>query len=152
MDYDATSIFGLNEEDKPAEAWARYVFGVCRETIKRGGKVEGFDTVFAGDVPLGAGLSSSAALESTFAFALNELFHNGIDKFELAKIGQSTEHNYCGVKCGIMDQFASCFGKAGCLIRLNCKTLEYKYFPFDPKGYKIVLIDSCVKHELASSA
>ena len=152
LDYNEAAEFGLREEDAPAEAWARYIFGVCRETIKRGGKVEGFDTVFAGDVPLGAGLSSSAALESTFAFALNELFHNGIDKFELAKIGQSTEHNYCGVKCGIMDQFASIFGKEGSLIRLNCKTLEHKYFPFNPKGYKLVLVDSCVKHELASSA
>ena len=154
LDYDEFVEFGLKEEDKPDQAWARYIFGVCRETAKRGGKVAGFDTVFAGDVPLGAGLSSSAALESTFAFAINELNSNGIDKFELAKIGQSTEHNYCGVKCGIMDQFASCFGKAGCLIRLNCKTLEYKYFPFDPEaaGYKLVLLDSCVKHELASSA
>ena len=152
LDYNEECVFGLNEEDKPAKAWACYIFGVCRETIKRGGKVEGFDTVFAGDVPLGAGLSSSAALESCFAFALNDLFQNGIDKFELAKIGQSTEHNYCGVNCGIMDQFASCFGKQGCLIRLNCKTLEYKYFPFNPEGYKLVLVDSCVKHELASSA
>ena len=152
LDYDEEAFFGLGEEDKPEKQWARYVFGVCRETIKRGGTVKGFDAVFAGDVPLGAGLSSSAALESCFAFALNELFQNGIDKFELAKIGQSTEHNYCGVMCGIMDQFASCFGKAGSLIRLNCKTLEYKYFPFKPKGYKLVLIDSCVKHELASSA
>ena len=152
IDYDATTSFGLNEEDKPAEAWACYVFGVCREILKRGGRVEGFDAVFAGDVPLGAGLSSSAALESCFAFALNELFQNDIDKFELARIGQSTEHNYCGVMCGIMDQFASCFGKAGALIRLNCKTMEYKYFPFDPKGYKLVLVDTCVKHELASSA
>ena len=152
IDYNEAAEFGLREEDAPKQAWARYIFGVCRETIKRGGKVEGFDTVFAGDVPLGAGLSSSAALESTFAFALNELFHNGIDKFELAKIGQSTEHNYCGVKCGIMDQFASIFGKEGSLIRLNCKTLEHKYFPFNPKGYKLVLVDSCVKHELASSA
>ncbi len=126
LDYNESTEFGLEEADAPSQAWARYVFGVCRETIKRGGKVEGFDAVFAGDVPLGAGLSSSAALESTFAFALNELFGNGIDKFELAKIGQSTEHNYCGVKCGIMDQFASVFGKAGSLIRLNCKTLEYK--------------------------
>ena len=152
LDYDAETVFGLNEEDKPDEAWACYIFGVCRETIKRGGRVEGFDTVFAGDVPLGAGLSSSAALESCFAFAINDIWQNGIDKFELAKIGQSTEHNYCGVNCGIMDQFASCFGKQGCLIRLNCKTLEYKYFPFSPKGYKLVLVDSCVKHELASSA
>ena len=145
--------FGLNEEDKPERHWACYVFGVCREIQKRGGKVEGFDTVFSGDIPIGAGLSSSAALESTFAFALNDLFNdNAIDKFELAKIGQSTEHNYCGVNCGIMDQFASCFGKAGSLIRLNCKTLEYQYFPFDPKGYKLVLLDTCVKHSLASSA
>lgn len=152
LDYDEYVEFGLDEEDKPDQAWARYIFGVCRETIKRGGKVEGFNTVFAGDVPLGAGLSSSAALESTFAYALNYIFKNGIDKFELAKIGQSDEHNYCGVNCGIMDQFASIFGKKGNLIRLNCKTLEYKYFPFDPKGYKLVLLDTCVKHELASSA
>lgn len=154
LDYDEYVEFGLNEEDKPQQSWSRYIFGVCRETIKRGGKVEGFDTVFAGDVPLGAGLSSSAALESTFAYALNQLFGNQTDKFELAKIGQATEHNYCGVNCGIMDQFASVFGQKGKLIRLNCKTLEYKYFPFDPEavGYKLVLVDSCVKHELASSA
>lgn len=152
LDYDEMCEFGLEEGDKPEKAWACYVFGVCREMAKRGGKVEGFDTVFAGDVPLGAGLSSSAALESTFAFALNDLFGNSFEKFELAKIGQSTEHNYCGVKCGIMDQFASCFGKKGCLIRLDCKTLEYKYFPFNPEGYRLVLVDSCVKHELASSA
>ena len=152
IDYDEYVEFGLNE-DKPQAALARYIFGVCREIIKRGGKVEGFDCVFAGDVPLGAGLSSSAALESTFAYALNDLFNdNAIDKYELAKIGQSTEHNYCGVKCGIMDQFASLFGKEGSLIRLNCKTLEYKYFPFHPQGYKLVLIDTCVKHELADSA
>jgi len=152
LDFDQMAEFGLKEEDKPEQSWARYVFGVCRETLKRGGKVEGFNAVFAGDVPLGAGLSSSAALESTFAFALNDIWKNNIDKFELAKIGQSTEHNYCGVKCGIMDQFASVFGKEGALMRLNCKTGEYKYFPFHPKGYKLVLIDSCVKHELASSA
>ena len=152
IDFDELAEFGFKEEDKPAQSWACYVFGVCRETIKRGGKVQGFDAVFAGDVPLGAGLSSSAALESVFAFALNEINGNNIDKFELARIGQSTEHNYCGVKCGIMDQFASVFGKEGALMRLNCKTGEYKYFPFHPKGYKLVLIDSCVKHELASSA
>ena len=152
LDYDASAVFGLEEADKPAEAWACYIFGVCRETIKRGGSVKGFDAVFAGDVPLGAGLSSSAALESCFAYAINELNGNGIDKFELAKIGQSTEHNYCGVMCGIMDQFASCFGKEGQLIRLNCKTLEHQYFPFNPVGYKLVLLDTCVKHELASSA
>ena len=144
--------FGLNEEDAPRASWARYIFGVCREMIKRGVDVKGFNTAFSGDVPLGAGMSSSAALESTYAFALNELFGEGkIDKFELAKVGQATEHNYCGVNCGIMDQFASVFGKAGSLIRLDCRSLEYAYFPFDPKGYKLVLLDSRVKHELVGS-
>ena len=144
--------FGLNEEDAPRASWARYIFGVSREIIKRGGKIAGFNTAFAGDVPLGAGMSSSAALESTYAYALNDMFDCGIDKFELAKIGQATEHNYCGVNCGIMDQFASVFGKAGHLIRLDCRSLEYQYFPFNPEGYRLVLLDSVVKHELASSA
>jgi len=145
--------FGLEEKDAPRASWARYIFGVCREMIKRGVDVQGFNTAFAGDVPLGAGMSSSAALESTFAFAINELFgNNKIDKFELAKVGQSTEHNYCGVNCGIMDQFASVFGKAGSLIRLDCRSLEYQYFPFKPEGYRLVLLNSKVKHELASSA
>ena len=153
LDLDDYCEFGLNEEDAPSQSWARYIFGVCRETAKRGGKVAGFDTVFAGDVPLGAGMSSSAALESTFAYALNYLLDNGIDKFELARIGQSTEHNYCGVNCGIMDQFASVFGKAGNLMRLDCRSMEFEYFPFDPEkhGYKLVLLNSCVKHELVGS-
>ena len=145
--------FGLNEEDAPRTSWARYIFGVCREMIKRGVDVKGFNTAFAGNVPLGAGMSSSAALESTYAYALNDLFgDNKIDKFELAKVGQATEHNYCGVKCGIMDQFASVFGHAGSLIRLDCRSLEYQYFPFNPESYRLVLLDTLVKHELASSA
>lgn len=153
LDLDEYCEFGLKEEDAPSQSWARYIFGVCRETEKRGGKVGGFDTVFSGDVPLGAGMSSSAALESAFAFALNELFGNGIDKFELARIGQSTEHNYCGVNCGIMDQFASVFGKKGNLMRLDCRSMEFEYFPFDPAqyGYKLVLLNSCVKHVLVGS-
>ena len=151
-DLDAYTEFGLNEEDAPREQWARYIFGVCREVIKRGFTVKGFDTVFAGNVPLGAGLSSSAALESCFAFALNDLFNdNQIPKFELALIGQSTEHNYCGVNCGIMDQFASVFGKKDHLMRLDCRSLEYEYYPFKADGYKLVLLDSKVKHELVDS-
>ncbi len=152
VDLNDSASFGLNEADAPSQQWARYIFGVCRETIKRGGSVKGFDAVFAGNVPLGAGLSSSAALESCFAFAINDLFNdNTIDKFELAKIGQSTEHNYCGVNCGIMDQFASVFGKKDYLIRLDCRSLEYEYFPFKIDGYKLVLVDSVVKHELVDS-
>ena len=153
LDLNESTEFGLNEEDKPAESWACYIFGVCREIQKRGGVIGGFDTVFAGDVPLGAGMSSSAALESTFAFALNHLYNLGIEKFELARIGQSTEHNYCGVKCGIMDQFASVHGKAGHLMRLDCRSMEFSYFPFDPAkhGYRLLLVNSCVKHELVGS-
>ncbi len=153
IDIEEGSEFGLEEGDKPAESWACYVFGVVREIAKRGGKVGGFDAVFGGDVPLGAGMSSSAALESTFAYALNDLFGLGIESFELALIGQATEHNYCGVNCGIMDQFASVHGKAGYLMRLDCRSLEYEYFPFDPakEGYRLLLINSKVKHELVGS-
>ena len=153
VDLNDYAEFGLREEDAPEASWARYIFGVCREIQKRGGVIGGFDTVFAGDVPLGAGMSSSAALESTFAYALNDLYNLGIEKFELARIGQSTEHNYCGVNCGIMDQFASVHGKAGHLMRLDCRSMEFNYFPFDPTkhGYRLVLVNSCVKHELVGS-
>lgn len=152
VDINETAEFGLTEEEAPAQQWARYIFGVCREVIKRGFEVKGFDAVFAGNVPLGAGLSSSAALESCFAFAMSDMFNEGkIDKFELARIGQSTEHNYCGVNCGIMDQFASVFGKKDCLMRLDCRSMEFEYFPFKLDGYKLVLVDSRVKHELVDS-
>ncbi|MDE7509058.1 MAG: galactokinase [Muribaculaceae bacterium] len=152
IDIDEYAEFGLEESDAPSQSWARYIFGVCREIIKRGGTVKGFDAVFAGNVPLGAGLSSSAALESCFAFALNDLFNgNSIEKFELARIGQSTEHNYCGVNCGIMDQFASVMGKKGKLMRLDCRSMEYEYYPFAPEDYELVVVDSLVKHELAES-
>ncbi len=145
--------FSLDDEKGPTATHFRFIFGVCREMMKLGVHVEGFNTAFAGDVPLGAGMSSSAALESAFAFALNDLFaDNKIDKFTLAKVGQATEHNYIGCNCGIMDQFASVFGKAGSLMRLDCRSLQYKYFPFDPQGYKLVLLNSQVKHDLATSA
>ena len=152
IDIDEAACFGLEAADAPTPQWARYIFGVAREIIKRGGTVRGFDAVFAGNVPLGAGLSSSAALESCFAFALNDLVNGGaIEKYELARIGQSTEHNYCGGNCGIMDQFASVFGRKGNLMRLDCRSGEFEYFPFNPEGYQLVLIDSRVKHELADS-
>lgn len=151
VDYEEYAEFGLKEEDLPSAGWAKYIFGVCREMIKRGAKIGGFDTVLSGDVPLGAGLSSSAALESAYAYALNELFNCGIDKKELVLVGQKTEHNYVGVNCGIMDQFASLFGKAGHLIKLDCSTMNYEYVPFAPAGYRLVLVDSVTKHELVGS-
>ena len=150
LDLNESSEFGLKEEDKPKEGWAKYIFGVCREMNKEGREVPGFDIVISGDVPLGAGMSSSAALESAVGFALNDLFNLKFTRQELALIGQATEHNYVGVKCGIMDQFISCLGKKGSLIRLDCRSLEYEYVPFSPKGYQLVLIDTCVEHNLAA--
>ena len=144
--------FSLDDEKGPRATWARYIFGVCREMMALGVPVQGFNTAFAGDVPLGAGMSSSAALESAFAYALNDMWgDNKVEKMELAKVGQRTEHKYIGCNCGIMDQFASVFGKAGSLMRLDCRSGEYAYFPWDPKGYQLVLVNSCVKHELAGS-
>lgn len=144
--------FSLDDEKGPKASWARYIYGVCREMMALGVPVEGFNTAFAGDVPLGAGMSSSAALESVYAFALNDMFgDNKIDKMTLAKVGQATEHKYLGVNCGIMDQFASVHGKAGNLMRLDCRSGEFEYFPFNPQGYKLVLVNSCVKHELVGS-
>ena len=97
-------------------------------------------------------MSSSAAMESCFACGLNDLFgENKVEKWDIVLAGQATEHNYCGVNCGIMDQFASVFGQEGKLMRLDCRSREFEYFPFDPKGYKLVLLNSCVKHELAGS-
>ena len=148
-DYDE---FDLDDEKGPKASHFRYIFGVAREMMKLGVEVGGFDTAFAGDVPLGAGMSSSAALESCFAFAINDLFgHNKVSKMDMAKVGQATEHIYLGLNCGIMDQFASVHGKAGQLMRLDCRSGEFEYFPWAPKGYRLVLVNSCVKHELAGS-
>ena len=144
--------FSLDDEKGPSASWARYIYGVCREMMALGVPVEGFNTAFAGDVPLGAGMSSSAALESTYAFALNDLWgDNKIEKMELAKVGQRTEHKYVGVNCGIMDQAISVLGKKGALLRLDCRSGEYEYFPWNPKGYQLILVNSCVKHELKGS-
>ena len=145
--------FKVNDPEGPRTSWARYIYGIIQEMKKLGVDVKGFNIAFAGDVPLGAGMSSSAAMESCFAYALNDLFgDNKVSKWDMVLAGQATEHNYCGVKCGIMDQFASIFGKEGKLMRLDCRSREFEYYPFEPNGYKLVLLDSVVKHELASSA
>ena len=131
-------------------AWILFFYGVIEEMRKRGKTIEGFDCVFGGDIPLGGGLSSSAALECAIGFALNETYNLGFDRYELARIGQLTEHNYLGVKCGIMDQFASLFGQAGHVIKLDCRSLTFEVVPFDPKGYRVVLINTMVKHALGT--
>ncbi len=144
--------WNVNDPEGPRATWARYIYGMVREFQELGVKVEGFNVAFAGDVPLGAGMSSSAALEVCFGVALNDLFgDNKITTWQIALAGQATEHKYVGVNCGIMDQFASAFGKKGKLMRLDCNSSEFEYYPFDPQGYKLVLVNSCVKHELVGS-
>ena len=144
--------FKVDDPEGPRATWARYIYGIVQEMRKLGVEVKGFNTAFAGDVPLGAGMSSSAALESCFAFALNDLFgDNKVSKWDLVLAGQATEHKYVGVNCGIMDQFASVFGQKGKLMRLDCRSREFEYFPFNPVGYKLVLLNSKVKHELVGS-
>ena len=144
--------FKLSDPNGPRASWARYIYGIALEMRKRCANVKGFNIAFAGDVPLGAGMSSSAAMESCFAFGLNDLFADGkVSQWDMVLAGQATEHNYCGVNCGIMDQFASVFGKSGCLMRLDCRSREFEYFPFKPDGYRLVLLDSVVKHQLAGS-
>lgn len=144
--------FTIDDPVGPKATWARYIYGIVQEMKALGVDVKPFNAAFAGDVPLGAGMSSSAALESCFAFALNDLFgDNKVSKWDLALAGQATEHKYIGVNCGIMDQFASVFGQEGKLMRLDCRSREFEYFPFNPKEYRLVLLNSKVKHELKGS-
>jgi galactokinase len=132
--------------------WPNYVLGVVDQLNKRGYKIKGFNLNLDGDVPVGAGLSSSAAVECAVAFALNEIFSLGIDRKEIAEIGQKTEHTFAGVMVGIMDPFASVMGKKGQVIKLDCQSLEYEYVPLKMEGYKLLLLNTNVKHSLASSA
>lgn len=152
LDLDDYDEFSLDDTVGPNGNHFRYVYGVAKEMEKIGVPVMGFDTAFCGDVPLGAGMSSSAALESCYAEAINVLFADGkIDPMTRAKVGQATEHIYLGLNCGIMDQFASCHGKKDHLMRLDCRSGQFEYFPWNPLGYKLVLVNSCVKHQLAGS-
>lgn len=144
--------FKVDDPEGPRATWARFIYGMIQEFKALGVDVKGFNIAFAGDVPLGAGMSSSAAMESCFGCALNDLFaDNKISKWDIVLAGQATEHKYIGVNCGIMDQFASVFGQKGKLMRLDCRSREFEYFPFNPEGYKLALVNSKVKHELVGS-
>ncbi len=151
--YDLQEHFEL-DIDKLAmteTAWANYLLGVYAQFKKVGYSLEGVDCVFGSDIPMGAGLSSSAAIENGFAMALNYIFDTKADKLDLVKMAQKAEHEYAGVQCGIMDQFASMYGKKNHALKLDCRTLDFDYVNIDLKGYDFVLCDTKVKHELASS-
>ncbi|HLF33189.1 MAG TPA: galactokinase, partial [Cyclobacteriaceae bacterium] len=131
--------------------WPNYLFGVVDQLQKSGYDVPGFDCLFASDIPIGAGLSSSAAIECGLAFALNELFGFKLGSVELAKLSLKAEQDFAGLNCGIMDQFANLFGKENQVIRLDCRSLDHIYFPLRLQDHEIILCDTCVKHSLASS-
>ncbi|MDO8899419.1 MAG: galactokinase, partial [Bacteroidales bacterium] len=151
VDFDESVEFDLHSENRDLPHWALYPYGVVRELQKSGKNPGAFQAAFGGDIPEGAGLSSSAALESAFAMALNTLFDFGLNKMALAKIAQMAEHNYAGVRCGIMDQFASMHGKENHVMKLDCRSLDFEYFPLQLADYELILIDTKVKHSLASS-
>lgn len=143
--------FELDNFNPIENGWENYVMGVINELQKFGAKLKGFDGQFGGDVPIGSGMSSSAALECSLSFGLNELFDLGLNKWQLIKVSQMAEHNFVGVKCGIMDQFTSMMGKKNHVMLLDCRSLEYQYFPFDLGEYQLLLLNTNVSHELAST-
>lgn len=132
-------------------SWPNYILGAAAQFFKKDIPLKGFNAVLTSNVPIGSGMSSSAAVECAAVFALNELLQAGLERIEMVKMAQKAEHEYAGVMCGIMDQFASMMGKADHVIKLDCRTLEYEYVPFNFKGIKILLLNTNVKHSLASS-
>ncbi|HLA55031.1 MAG TPA: galactokinase [Flavobacterium sp.] len=139
--------FDLEDDLKPIDKmWANYILGILHLLKEKGLKLKGFNLVFSSTIPMGAGLSSSAALECGIGYAMNKMYNLGLTKEEIALTGQKAEHIFAGVNCGIMDQFASVFGKKSQVIKLDCDTLEYEYHKADFKKYSLLLLDSNVKH------
>ena len=143
--------FNLDKLEFSKKGWPNYLMGMIDQLIKSGHVFKGFNCVFGGDIPIGAGLSSSAALEAGLGFSLNHIFNLGIDKLTLVKLAQKAENEFVGVNCGIMDQYINIFGKNGHVLRIDCQSLDYEYFPFEFDNISVVLFDTCVSHSLASS-
>ncbi|OWK69679.1 galactokinase [Pedobacter sp. AJM] len=150
--YQASYTSSVSAIKKSDLSWANYVLGVADQLVNRGYKIGGFNLYLDGNVPLGAGLSSSAALECATAFALDHMNELGISQMDLALISQKAEHVFAGVNCGIMDQFASVFGKQDHAVLLDCRSMEYEYIPLALEGHKLVLLNTNVKHSLSDSA
>lgn len=150
-DMNESVVLDLEDLQKSDKHWANYIKGVVSELKKAGHNPGGFDLVFGGDIPIGAGLSSSAALEGGLLVGLDHLFDLALDRKLMAKLGQLTEHNHVGVNCGIMDQFINLHGEANTVLKLDCRSLEYQLYPFHRDDIKIVLCNSKVSHNLADS-
>ncbi len=144
-------VCAQNAIRKSSKAWPNYLLGVLEQIKKSGYELPGCDVVFGGDVPIGAGLSSSAAIEAGFAFALNTIFALGLERLQLVRLAQKAENEFVGVQCGIMDQFINIFGQEKKVLRLDCRTLEYEYFPFERDEVCFVLCDTGVSRRLSSS-
>jgi len=142
--------FDICDFGKSQKSWPNYLLGVVHQLKQNGYKFTGFDCVFGGDIPIGAGLSSSAAIEAGLGYALSEMFQLNVPRLEIVKMSQLAEHEFAGVRCGIMDQFINIYGKKDKVLKLDCRSLDYEYFPFEMKDIKIVLFDTHVKHSLAS--
>ncbi|MEL6832997.1 MAG: galactokinase [Bacteroidota bacterium] len=147
-----TFSFSLSVASAEVEGWPRYIYGVCRLLLEQGATLSGFDASFSSSIPIGAGMSSSAALACGFAQGLNELFELGLDRWEIIEIAQKTEHQYVGLQCGIMDQFASMMGKEGQVVQLNCGDRSFEYVPIVTGDYRLLLLNTGVSHNLAESA
>lgn len=146
LDDSDTIIADQQQERAAGKTWANYLRGMVAQLQLSGKKITGCNVVITGDIPLGAGLSSSAAVECGFAFLLCQLDGLDVPRKEIALMGQRSENQFVGANVGIMDQFACVFGKQGHVIRLDCRTLDYQYFPFDFAGIDIVLCNTGVKH------
>ena len=151
LDVNEEHTFEIDNFQRTRASWPNYLLGVVDQLNKSHYSLRGFDCVFGGDIPIGAGLSSSAALEAGLAFALNAMFELKLDRLTLAKIARKAENEFVGVQCGIMDQYINLFGEQGKVLRLDCRSYESTSFPFDDDSISIVLFDSCVSHALASS-
>lgn len=152
LDYQAMDSFSLDELVPREKGWINFLMGVAAQLQHAGYPIEGFDCVFGGDIPIGAGLSSSAALENGVGMGLSELFDLKVPNLELVNFSQKAEHDFAGVKCGIMDMFASMMGRSGHALRLDCRSLEFAYFPLSLGEYELLLLDTSVEHSLGDSA
>ncbi len=147
---DASFSFSLRSVEPSEQQWENYILGVIHEIQLITNKLEGFDCTFYSDIPVGSGISSSAALECGLAFGLNALFNLGLSKQTIVELSQRAEHNYVGTKCGIMDQFASVMSKKDHVILLDCQSLDFEYVPMHIEPYKILLLNTNVSHNLAT--
>lgn len=151
VDMEDSYEFNISSFVKSGKAWANYLLGMIEQLKTAGYKLNGFNCIFGGDIPIGAGLSSSAALEAGLGFALKTLFNLTIEPMDIVKLAQKAENEFVGVKCGIMDQYVNIFGKKNKVLKIDCRSLENSYFPFEADDLSIVLCDSRVSHSLASS-